>query len=166
MKLSPGEGKGNGPGVLLQSWWGFGCRRLLGSVLGSHLPPHPPSPSTRHQQPVFGILPGGNSKQHMLEGQPTASVGGLICPSRKYHRHRAPCPTQDMPRAKATPKRRGLEGLSPPTRSISQPRECPASPSSTPPESPFDYAPEPLPGCGRAAKGALRVQSHRQLCAC
>lgn len=155
MKLSPWRRERQRPWGFAPELVGLWLQTLLGSVLGSYLPPHPPSPSTRHEQPVFGILPGGNSEQQMLEGQPTASVGGLICPSQKYHRHRAPCPTRDMPRAKATPKRRGLEGLSPPTRSISQPRECPASPSSTPPESPFDYAPEPLPGCGRAAKGAL-----------
>ena len=117
----------------------------------------------KHQQPVFSILPGGNSRQRMLK--PTASIRDLICPPRKHHRHRAPRPTRDMLRVKATSRRCGLESPSPLTRSISQPRERPASPSPGLPESPFDYVPAPLPGCSCAAKRVLRVQSRRQLCA-
>lgn len=90
-----------------------------------------------------------------VEGQPAASVGGLICPPRKHHQRRAPCPTQDTLRVKAMLKRCSLEGPRPLTRSISQPREYAASPSLGPPESPSDYTPEPLPGCGHAAKGVL-----------
>lgn len=83
--------------------------------------PSSSSPLPTHRQPVSSILPGGNSGQQMLKGQPAASIRGLICPLQKHHQCRAPHPTWDMLPAKAMPKRCSLEGLSPPTRSISQP---------------------------------------------
>lgn len=63
-----GKGKATPPEFCFRAGRALAEQGFWEAFWGPTSPFTPPSPSTRHQQPVFGILPGGNSWQQVLKG--------------------------------------------------------------------------------------------------
>lgn len=148
MKLRPWRWERQQPFSFAPVPAGLWLQKAFGNRFGE--PPSSSSPLLR--QRVFGVLPGGNSGQQLLKGQPTASTGGLICPPQKHHQHRAPRPTWDVLREEATPKRCSLEWLSP-RHGASPSPVAPGAPSATSPSLFPDTAMQPGGSCEFKATG-------------